>query len=188
MPALSPTMEAGTLASWSVKEGDSFAAGDVLAKIETDKASIDFEAQDDGHVAKLLIPDGSEDVVVGVPIMITVEEAEHTGAFADYTPPAAEEEPAPAAEEPAPVESSPPPPEPVVAAEPPPPPPAAAPVAPEPTPAVETPVPAAVEMAIPTMGPAWGSTARVTSPIAKTLAAKQQAYVEAYGTTGQLPL
>jgi biotin carboxyl carrier protein len=61
LPALSPTMESGTLAEWYLKEGDSFSAGDGLAKIETDKAAMDFEAQDDGFVAKLLIPAGGND-------------------------------------------------------------------------------------------------------------------------------
>ena len=59
LPALSPTMETGTLAEWYVKEGDSFSAGDGLVKIETDKASIDFEAQDDGYVAKILVEAGT---------------------------------------------------------------------------------------------------------------------------------
>ena len=58
LPALSPTMESGALAEWYVKEGDSFSAGDGLAKIETDKASMDFEAQDDGYVAKILVEAG----------------------------------------------------------------------------------------------------------------------------------
>jgi pyruvate dehydrogenase E2 component (dihydrolipoamide acetyltransferase) len=185
MPALSPTMEVGTLTSWSLKEGDSFIAGDVLAKIETDKASIDLEAQDDGAIAKLLIPDGSEDISVGAPIMITVEEQDDTAAFADYVLAEAAPEAAP---------------EPVVAAAPEPPaaaPPAPEPVATPPAPVAPAPVvaaapepvaPPAVTSAAPTMGPAWGSSARVSSPIAKTLAASQQAYVEKYGTAGQLPL
>ena len=58
LPALSPTMDSGALAEWYVQEGDSFAAGDALAKIETDKAAMDFEAQDDGFVAKILVEAG----------------------------------------------------------------------------------------------------------------------------------
>lgn len=58
LPALSPTMDAGALAEWYVSEGDSFSAGDGIAKIETDKAAMDFEAQDDGFVAKILMPAG----------------------------------------------------------------------------------------------------------------------------------
>ena len=60
MPALSPTMEVGTLSSWKVQAGDEFGAGDVLAEIETDKASIDFVTEDDGVVAKILATEGAE--------------------------------------------------------------------------------------------------------------------------------
>merc|ERR1719491_2302718 len=73
MPALSPTMEAGTIASWKVSEGGSFSAGDSLAEIETDKATMDFEAQDDGFVAKILVEAGSTEVAVGVPVLVVVE-------------------------------------------------------------------------------------------------------------------
>lgn len=65
MPALSPTMTQGNVASWSVKEGDSVSAGDVLAEIETDKATMEFESSEDGVVAKILVPAGSKDVPVG---------------------------------------------------------------------------------------------------------------------------
>ena len=68
MPALSPTMEEGTLAKWLVKEGDKVASGDILAEIETDKATMEFEAVDEGTVAKILVPEGSEGVKVGAPI------------------------------------------------------------------------------------------------------------------------
>ncbi len=84
MPALSPTMEVGTIASWKVKEGESFGAGDSLAEIETDKATIDFEAQDDGVVAKLLVESGSGEINVGVPIMVTVEDEADVAAFGDF--------------------------------------------------------------------------------------------------------
>lgn len=84
MPALSPTMEAGTIASWKVNEGESFGAGDSLAEIETDKATIDFEAQDDGVVAKLLVEAGSGEITVGVPIMVTVEDEADVAAFKDF--------------------------------------------------------------------------------------------------------
>ncbi len=76
MPALSPTMEEGTLAKWLVKEGDSVAAGDLLAEIETDKATMEFEAVDDGIIGKILIPDGQEGVAVNTPIAILLEEGE----------------------------------------------------------------------------------------------------------------
>ena len=64
MPALSPTMEEGTLAKWLVKEGDEVKSGDILAEIETDKATMEFEAVDEGMVGKILIPAGSENVKV----------------------------------------------------------------------------------------------------------------------------
>ena len=60
MPALSPTMEEGTLAKWLVKEGDSVSAGDILAEIETDKATMEFEAVDEGTIGKILVSEGSE--------------------------------------------------------------------------------------------------------------------------------
>lgn len=186
MPALSPTMEAGTLSEWNVKEGDLFSAGDSIAKIETDKATIDFEAQDDAYVAKLLIDAGSEDVKVGAPIMVTVEEEDDVAAFANFTAPeTVQEEPAPAVEEAA-AAAAPPTPPPV---EPTPPPPVVSTTEAPPPPPVETPAaPAPVQQVAPTMGPAWGNMARTASPIAKTLAAQQQEYVDMYGTTGQVPL
>ncbi|KAF1949160.1 hypothetical protein CC80DRAFT_280292 [Byssothecium circinans] len=73
MPALSPTMTEGNIASWKVKEGDSFVAGDVLLEIETDKASMDVEAQDDGILAKIIQGDGSKAVQVGSRIAVTAE-------------------------------------------------------------------------------------------------------------------
>jgi hypothetical protein len=84
-PALSPTMETGTIASWELSEGDAFSAGSVLCSIETDKATMDYEAQDDGFIAKILKdgPDAS-DLPIGTPIAIVVEELEDVAAFADY--------------------------------------------------------------------------------------------------------
>ncbi len=76
MPALSPTMEEGTLAKWLVKEGDSVASGDILAEIETDKATMEFEAVDEGTIGKILIPEGSEGVKVNTPIAVLLEEGE----------------------------------------------------------------------------------------------------------------
>lgn len=106
MPALSPTMETGTIASWTLAEGDSFGAGDVLCSIETDKASVDFEAQDEGILAKILFQ-GAEaaDLPVGTPICVVVEEAEDVAAFGDYVVPAASAPaaPTPEAAAPAPV-------------------------------------------------------------------------------------
>ncbi len=76
MPALSPTMEEGTLAKWLVKEGDKVSSGDLLAEIETDKATMEFEAVDEGTVAKILVSEGAEGVKVGTVIAIIAEEGE----------------------------------------------------------------------------------------------------------------
>ena len=76
MPALSPTMEEGTLAKWLVKEGDSVSSGDILAEIETDKATMEFEAVDEGTIAKILVPEGTDGVKVGEPIAILAGEGE----------------------------------------------------------------------------------------------------------------
>ena len=67
MPALSPTMEEGTLAKWLVKEGDTVSSGDIMAEIETDKATMEFEAVDEGIVGKILIAEGTEAVKVNTP-------------------------------------------------------------------------------------------------------------------------
>jgi pyruvate dehydrogenase E2 component (dihydrolipoamide acetyltransferase) len=98
MPALSPTMEEGTLAKWLVKEGDSVASGDILAEIETDKATMEFEAVDEGTIAKILVAEGTDEVKVGTVIALIAEEGEDVSAPA----PAAKEAPAPRAEAPAP--------------------------------------------------------------------------------------
>jgi pyruvate dehydrogenase E2 component (dihydrolipoamide acetyltransferase) len=76
MPALSPTMEEGTLAKWLVKEGDDVKSGDILAEIETDKATMEFEAVDEGKIAKILVPEGTDGVKVGAPIAIMAAEGE----------------------------------------------------------------------------------------------------------------
>ena len=76
MPALSPTMEEGTLAKWLVKEGDTVAAGDLLAESETDKATMEFEAVDEGTIAKILVPEGTDEVKVGTVIALIAGEGE----------------------------------------------------------------------------------------------------------------
>ncbi|WP_027259087.1 pyruvate dehydrogenase complex E1 component subunit beta [Leisingera aquimarina] len=96
MPALSPTMEEGTLAKWLVKEGDTVNSGDIMAEIETDKATMEFEAVDEGIVGKILIGEGTEGVKVNTPIAVLVEDGETYNASA--APAAASE--APAAEAP----------------------------------------------------------------------------------------
>ena len=70
MPALSPTMEEGKLAKWLVKEGDEVHSGDILAEIETDKATMEFEAVDEGRIGKILVPEGTEGVKVNAPIAV----------------------------------------------------------------------------------------------------------------------
>src|SRR5690606_40556714 len=98
MPALSPTMEEGKLAKWLVKEGDSITAGKVVAEIETDKATMEVEAVDEGTLAKILVPEGSENVKINTPIALiaeegeSVEEVSKAGAAAAPEP----EQPAPA--------------------------------------------------------------------------------------------
>src|SRR5688572_10675933 len=88
MPALSPTMEEGTLAKWLVKEGDAVKSGDILAEIETDKATMEFEAVDEGTISKILVAEGSDGVKVGTPIAVLAGEREEAGA-APSTPAAA---------------------------------------------------------------------------------------------------
>lgn len=85
MPALSPTMEEGTLATWLVKEGDTVSSGDVLAEIETDKATMEVEAVDEGTVAKLLIEAGTDGVKVNAPIAILLEDGEDASAAENYS-------------------------------------------------------------------------------------------------------
>lgn len=138
-------METGTIASWNKEEGEAFGPGEVLCSVETDKATVDFEAQDDGVVAKILVPAGSNEIQCGEPIMITVEEGEDVAPFKDYVVEAAAA-PAPAAEpatpEPAPT--------------------------PAPTPATPPPAPAAAATPAPAAAPAGGRV--VASPLAHMLA------------------
>ncbi len=109
MPALSPTMETGNLAKWHVKEGDAVKSGDVIAEIETDKATMEVEAVDEGTIAKIVVPEGATDVPVNNVIAILAGEGEDAKAAASAAPakpdkkaesPAAQAEAAPAKEEP----------------------------------------------------------------------------------------
>ncbi len=101
MPALSPTMEEGTLAKWLVKEGDTVQSGDILAEIETDKATMEFEAVDEGVIGKILIAEGTEGVAVNTAIAILAEEGEDVSAV-EAAPAASDASaPAPAAKAPA---------------------------------------------------------------------------------------
>ncbi|GAB0091341.1 Dihydrolipoyllysine-residue acetyltransferase [Sergentomyia squamirostris] len=162
LPALSPTMELGTIVSWEKKEGDKLNEGDLLAEIETDKATMGFETPEEGYLAKILIAAGSKDVPIGKLVCIIVENEADVAAFKDFKdtggPP-----PKKAAAE-APAAAAPPPPPPPTAQAPPPPPPAAA-APPRPMTAVEQ------------KGP------RVyASPMAKRLAEAQQLRLEGHGT------
>ena len=80
MPALSPTMEEGTLAKWLVKEGEAVSSGDVIAEIETDKATMEVEAIDEGTVGKLLVAEGTEGVKVNTVIAVLLEDGEDASA------------------------------------------------------------------------------------------------------------
>ena len=80
MPALSPTMEEGTLAKWLVKAGDAVKSGDLMAEIETDKATMEFEAVDEGVIAEIVVPEGTDNVKVGQVIAILAAEGEDASA------------------------------------------------------------------------------------------------------------
>ena len=110
MPALSPTMTEGTLARWLVKEGDSVTAGDIIAEIETDKATMEVEAVDEGSVGQLLVPEGTEGVPVNQPIALLLEEGEDASSLASFQAPVAAPTAAPSPAEsvaPAPAPASP---------------------------------------------------------------------------------
>ncbi|ETR75268.1 pyruvate dehydrogenase subunit beta [Afipia sp. P52-10] len=115
MPALSPTMEKGNLAKWLKKEGDTVKSGDVIAEIETDKATMEVEATDEGTLGKILVPEGTPDVAVNTPIAVIVADGEDASAIsAAATPPAQKNEAetpakaeAPAGEQKAPAASAP---------------------------------------------------------------------------------
>ena len=103
MPALSPTMEEGKLTKWLVKEGDTVKSGDILAEIETDKATMEFEAVDEGKIGKILVPEGSEGVKVNAIIAVLLEEGEKAApAPALASTPAPTQAAAPAPKPPAP--------------------------------------------------------------------------------------
>ncbi|CCA93411.1 MULTISPECIES: pyruvate dehydrogenase complex E1 component subunit beta [unclassified Novosphingobium] len=105
MPALSPTMEEGKLAKWLVKEGDEVSSGDILAEIETDKATMEFEAVDEGTIGKIVVAEGTENVKVGTVIAVLAGEGEDASAVAESVSQAPA--PAPASSEPAKAEEAP---------------------------------------------------------------------------------
>ncbi|MBT5264086.1 MAG: pyruvate dehydrogenase complex dihydrolipoamide acetyltransferase [Rhodospirillaceae bacterium] len=162
MPALSPTMTEGKLAAWMVAEGDTVRSGDVVAEIETDKATMEVEAVDEGVIGKILIAAGTEGVAINTPIAVILDEGEDAGSV-DYSgfgssaaTPAPTPEPAPA---PAPVST------------------------PAPAPA---PTPAPVAAAAPASAPAAASGGRViASPLARRMA--EQAGIDISGIAGSGP-
>lgn len=199
MPALSPTMESGTIGKWLVKPGDEVTPGLAIAEIETDKASMAFEAQDEFFVAKLLVDAGSE-VKVGQPIFVSVDSADSVAAFANFklsasaasaapasapAPPAVKAPPAAAA--PKPVTAA------AAAAAPAPAPAAAKPAAPAPAPAAAAPKPAAAAAtAAPAQnagfyGARWGQGVKKSALYGK-LTSQQAKYIEQYGRSAQKPL
>src|SRR3954467_3159868 len=86
MPALSPTMEKGNLAKWLKKEGDQVKSGDIIAEIETDKATMEYEAVDEGTLAKIVVPEGTQDVAVNAVIAVLAGEGEDADAAASRAP------------------------------------------------------------------------------------------------------
>eukprot|EP00188_Purpureofilum_apyrenoidigerum_P004731 Plantae.Rhodophyta-Purpureofilum_apyrenoidigerum.ctg5571.p1 GENE.Plantae.Rhodophyta-Purpureofilum_apyrenoidigerum.ctg5571~~Plantae.Rhodophyta-Purpureofilum_apyrenoidigerum.ctg5571.p1 ORF type:complete len:564 (+),score=137.71 Plantae.Rhodophyta-Purpureofilum_apyrenoidigerum.ctg5571:137-1828(+) len=94
MPKLSPTMETGNIVQWNKKESDEFEVGETLAEIETDKATVDLDATDEGFIAKILVTEGSQDVKIGTPIAVSVLEQKDIEAFKDFTLDGTEEKPA----------------------------------------------------------------------------------------------
>src|SRR5438128_9109674 len=97
MPALSPTMEKGNLAKWIKQEGDKVKAGDVIAEIETDKATMEVEAVDEGTLGKILVPEGTADVAVNTPIAVILGDGESAGDIKVSAAPAPKAEKAEAA-------------------------------------------------------------------------------------------
>lgn len=149
LPALSPTMEMGTIVSWEKKEGDKLGEGDLLCEIETDKATMGFETPEEGYLAKIIIPAGTKDVPLGKLLCILVYNEEDVAAFKNFVDDGS---------------AAPPPPKAAAA-----PPPAAA-----PTPAAAPPSPAPPMPAAPAAAPTTGPGGRLfASPLAKRLAAEQ---------------
>ena len=158
MPALSPTMEKGNLGAWNKKVGDTIAPGDVLCSIETDKATIDYEMQDEGYIAKLLYPEGAKDIPLGSAMAIVVDNEEDIAKFADYTAGDVA-----AAATPAPVQA-------VAAA--------------APTPAPAAPVAAGKPAAAAPVAPARGGDRVFASPVAQNLANAQGLDLASLAGTG----
>ncbi|DAZ94787.1 TPA: hypothetical protein N0F65_002400 [Lagenidium giganteum] len=204
LPALSPTMEQGNLAKWRMKEGDRITAGDIICEIETDKAVVDYEAQDDMFLARILVPEGTEGIAVGQPIMVTCDEEEYLAGLKDFK--VDETQQVAEAQKRAPEEI--PPPKEAVPVDPA----SGAPVVPGdflvtsqttqklvPGPAIPAapvavaapapvaPQPAVASVAASLDAPKWG-TGLKRSPLSASLLKKHQAYIDLYGITGTTPL
>jgi pyruvate dehydrogenase E2 component (dihydrolipoamide acetyltransferase) len=85
MPALSPTMTEGNIARWLKKEGDEVHSGDVIAEIETDKATMEYEAADEGRLGKIIVPEGAQGIKVNQPIAVLLEEGEDPSSLAQFS-------------------------------------------------------------------------------------------------------
>ncbi|CAH1407531.1 unnamed protein product [Nezara viridula] len=168
LPALSPTMERGSIVSWAKKEGDKLNEGDLLAEIETDKATMGFETPDEGYLAKILLPAGSKDIPVGKLVCIIVENKEDVAKFKDFK----DDAPAGATATPAPP-TAPAPPAPAPAASPPPT--SAPPTSAPPTSAPPTSAPPAEPVSLTEKGRVYAS------PMAKNLAMKKGIKLESVG-------
>ncbi|XP_045775213.1 dihydrolipoyllysine-residue acetyltransferase component of pyruvate dehydrogenase complex, mitochondrial isoform X4 [Maniola jurtina] len=156
LPALSPTMESGSIVSWEKKEGDKLSEGDLLCEIETDKATMGFETPEEGYLAKILIPAGTKGVAVGKLLCIIVENQADVAAFKDFKDDSTGAPAKPAAKKQAPAAAAPP----------------AAPAAPAPAPAAPRPAaPAAAPAPAPAAAPAVDQHGRIyASPMARRLA------------------
>merc|ERR1719220_2471012 len=115
LPALSPTMEMGSIVTWEKKEGDKVSEGDLLCEIETDKATMGFETPEEGYLAKIFIEAGTRDIPIGKLLCIIVEDQEDVAKFADFDASSVAEAPAAAAAPPAPAATPAPPPPPTPA-------------------------------------------------------------------------
>src|SRR5258708_3213117 len=169
MPALSPTMTEGNLAKWHKKEGETVKSGDVLAEIETDKATMEVEAIDEGTLGKIVVPEGAQGVKVNAVIAVLLEEGEDAKSLAGAGKPAANPTPAPAA---APAQT----------------PPAPTAAAPGPVNPKTAPAPAAAALA-PQVNGASAEDRLVASPLAKRMAAQaglDLAQVKGSGPQGRI--
>ncbi len=173
LAALSPTMEFGGVASWVKAEGDEINAGDVVLELETDKATLDFEAQDDSFLARILVEAGTSDLPVGTPLAVLVENEGDIAAFANATAADFADDGGSAAAEPAAAEPPPPPAAPTPA-------PAVVAAAPAPTPAAPRP---AGNVDVILSSDRYGTSMR-SSTLSSFLLEQQAAYVAKYGSTG----